>query len=133
AATSIAATGPRARPSGSSPPPARDREMPPGRRRDSCILRQPNAGNHPARRRRKEITIGRPYMAGWRHCRAATQHHLVRHELAVVLADRAGERVETGIGDIGTGGPFPSVADHLLQALARGGLRMIDTAIHQIA
>src|SRR4051794_12913437 len=43
----------------------------------------------------------------------APQYHLVGHELAVVLANRAGGLAVAGIGHVGTGRPFPDIAEHL--------------------
>lgn len=60
-------------------------------------------------------------MSGRGRATAAAQHHLPDHELAVVLADRAGQRPEAGIGVVGKAGPLPDLADHLQQPVARGG------------
>src|SRR3546814_5904150 len=43
--------------------------------------------------------------------RAALEHELPAHELAVIFADRAFGRAEAGIGAIGAAGPFPDVAE----------------------
>src|SRR6185437_10146964 len=77
--------------------------------RCSLILRQTYAAVRPARGGIKEITIGETNMTRRRHRRAATQHHLIGHEFAVVLADGSFRRPIAGIGHIGTGGPFPNI------------------------
>src|SRR5579884_4442633 len=77
------------------------------------VLGKTQPGKRPARRGREEIAIGGADMPGRGHRRAAAQHHLVRHELAVVFADRPGSGAEARIGGIGAGGPLPHVADHL--------------------
>src|SRR4029077_20520371 len=43
----------------------------------------------PARFRREEVPVGRSDVAGGRDARAAAEHILVAHELAVVLTERA--------------------------------------------
>src|SRR5690606_10539157 len=59
------------------------------------------------------------------HTRTAAQHHLVAHELAVVLAERSPDRAVSGIGSVRTLGPLPNVAQHLLDPLPAGrGLRL---------
>jgi len=50
--------------------------------------------------------------------RPAAQHVLVDHEFAVVFADRAGRRLETGIRCVRALGPFPVVAEQTLQAIS---------------
>ena len=52
------------------------------------LARQANAAELPLRLGRKEIAIAGANVAGGRRARAATQHELVAHELAVVFADR---------------------------------------------
>src|SRR5262245_42119990 len=55
--------------------------------------------------------------------RAAAQHHLVDHELAVVLAERALGRAEARVGQIGAARPLPDRAEGIVeQACARGHL-----------
>ena len=48
-----------------------------------------------------------------RGARPAAEHELVAHELAVVLAERAGRRDVAGIGEVLAARPFPDVAEHL--------------------
>ena len=68
--------------------------VPPARGRASVAVigvrlrREPHAGHRPARRRREEVAVRRSDVTGRGDARAAAQHHLARHELAVVLADR---------------------------------------------
>src|SRR5262245_18508810 len=57
-------------------------------------------------------------MARRRRETTPAQHHLTGHEFAVVLPDGAVGFTISGIGDIGTGGPFPYLADAVEQ---RGG------------
>ncbi len=61
----------------------------------------------------EEIPVGRAHVRGRRHARAAAQHQLVRHELAVVLAERACERLVARIGRVAARGPLPHVAEEL--------------------
>src|SRR5664280_2284043 len=68
---------------------------------------------------RKEVPIGRSNVRLRRRAGSAAQHHLIAHELAVVLADRSLGRLETGIGAVGAGRPFPNIAEHLRQRLRR--------------
>ena len=49
-------------------------------------------------------------MARRRRARAAAQHVLVAHELAVVFADRAGARAKAGVRRVARRRPFPDVA-----------------------
>ena len=53
------------------------------------VLRQPQPAELPARRRIEEVAVAHARMAFRRRQRAAAQHHLVDHELAVVFAERA--------------------------------------------
>src|SRR5882724_9920820 len=48
-------------------------------------------------------------MARWRGNATAAQHHLIGHELAIVLADGTFGLAIAGIGDIRAGGPFPNL------------------------
>ena len=57
-----------------------------------CVARQAQAAELPARVGRKEVAVARADVARGRGARAAAQHELVAHELAVVLADRARRR-----------------------------------------
>ena len=69
--------------------------------------RQADAGEHPPRRRREEVAVRAAGVARGRRQRAAAQHLLVDHELAVVLADRAGRRAEPGVRRVRAGRPLP--------------------------
>src|SRR5664279_4967321 len=86
---------------------------------------------------RKEVAIGRSNMRLRRRAGSAAQHHLVAHELAVVLANRSLGRLETGIGAVGAGRPFPNIAEHLRQRLRQRRrlhrARMQMTALQQIS
>jgi hypothetical protein len=85
----------------------------------SCVLREAQAAELPALPGLKEIAIAGAQVAARRRARAAAQHVLAVHELAVVFADRARRGAEAGIGHVGAGRPFPHVAEHLLQARRR--------------
>ena len=83
-----------------------------------CSLRipgQPESRELPGGFRRKEITIGGAYVRPRRDTRAAAQHELVAHELAVVLAERSSGRSIAGIGGILAARPFPYVPVELPQ------------------
>ena len=56
-------------------------------------------------------------MAGWRDARAAPQHHLVAHELAVVLTDRARGRCEPRVGEVRARGPLPPSPEQAIALL----------------
>src|SRR5215831_15381915 len=85
----------------------------------SSICGQPHAGEGPARGGREEVAVADAYVVVRRDGRAAAQHHLAGHELAVVLADRPLGRTVARVGHIGAHGPLPDIADHLLKACAR--------------
>ena len=51
---------------------------------------------------------------------AAAEDHLRGHELAVVLAERAGEGLVAGVAGVGGLGPLPDVAEDLLEAAGVG-------------
>src|SRR5664280_3221392 len=83
---------------------------------------------------RKEVPIGRSNVRLRRRAGSAAQHHLIAHELAVVLANRSLGRLETGIGAVGAGRPFPNIAEHLRQRLRRlNRARMQAPALQQIS
>ncbi len=56
------------------------------------VARETDAGELPAFFRLKKIAIGRADVIARSGAGTAAQHHLVAHELAVVLAERAGHR-----------------------------------------
>ena len=80
-------------------------------------------GQRPPRPGREEVAVGRAGVARRGERAAAAQHHLVGHELAVVLADGAGGRVEAGVGVVGRGRPLPAVAVDLAQVAGRAARR----------
>src|SRR3546814_292974 len=80
------------------------------------VLRQPQPCELPALVGIEEVAVGRADMAGRGDAGTAAQSHLVAHELAVVLANRARRRAEAGIGLVGALRPFPDVPDHLAGA-----------------
>src|SRR6185437_1923206 len=79
----------------------------------SCIPRQPDAGELPARRRMEEIAIARAHVSNGRRARAAAQYPLPAHELAVVFAERTGGRPVARIAQVRAGCPLPNIPEHL--------------------
>src|ERR1700677_1761319 len=77
----------------------------------SGVAGQPQAAEGPSGRRWEEVPVGGAEVVGGRHAGAAAQHVLVDHELAVVLADRPGGRLEARVGTVGGGRPLPDVAE----------------------
>src|SRR5579862_3065878 len=66
--------------------------------------------------RREEIAITRSYMTGRGGARAAAQHQLIAHELAVVFANQTGSRLKSRVRSVGACRPFPHVSKHLEMA-----------------
>ena len=60
-------------------------------------------------------------MGGGGDAGAAAKDDLRAHEFSVVLAESAGEGAVAGVARVGTGGPFPDVAEYLLEAGSGGG------------
>ena len=60
-----------------------------------------------------EVAVARADVVRRRGARAAAQHALVVHELAVVLHQRAVERLVARVGLVVARGPLPDVAPHL--------------------
>src|SRR5690606_31370889 len=82
-------------------------------RRRLGVLREPEAEELPAVARIEEAAVSRADVLEPGRAGAAADDHLVAHELAVVLAEGAGERPETGVGAVRRRGPFPYVAVEL--------------------
>src|ERR1700678_1552564 len=103
----------------------------------SCLLvaiGQPYAHELPTHMGWEKVAISGPNVRQRRGAGASAQHHLVAHEFAVVLTDRAGGRLEPGVGNVRARGPLPDVAEHLHERLAAGrGLRMQHTVIHEVS
>ena len=93
------------------------------------------AGELPAHRRLEEVAVGHPHVGFRRGAAAAAQHHLSRHELAVVFAEAAFQRAKAGVGQVGAGGPLPDVAEQLLRAVVTGrrGDRLQVIAFQEVA
>ena len=87
-----------------------------GRRDRSGVGGEAETGERPAGGRREEVAVGRPGVARRGDARAAAQHHLVAHELAVVLTDRAGRRLEAGVGQVGARRSTPRPRARLAEA-----------------
>ncbi|MNI16158.1 hypothetical protein D3C73_694830 [compost metagenome] len=71
------------------------------------IGRQADAREGPALIRVEEVAIGRSRVPRRRGEGAPAQHHLIGHELAVVLGRRALGRSKAGVRAVGAGGPLP--------------------------
>src|SRR5439155_11246507 len=94
------------------------------RGRVSCgaaVPGQANAAELPARRRWEEVAIALAQVRARRRARAAAQDELVAHELAIVLAERAGERLISRVRRVRALRPLPTFAEHLRQPIARRG------------
>src|SRR3954447_17982183 len=95
---------------------------------------EPDSHKLPARGWREEIAIRRANVRSGRSAGTSAQHHLVTHELSVVLAESTGERGESRIGRIGTGGPLPDVAEELRDVrIGLGGLWLQGPALEEIS
>ena len=70
----------------------------------------------------------------------AFQHHLIHHELAVVLSHRTGGWLETWVSSISAGSPLPNVPENLMQSERSGigcrqnrdGARLQDAQVKQV-
>src|SRR5215467_7263559 len=78
------------------------------------VMREPYAAELPARGRIEEVAVADARVARGRGMRAPSQHHLIDHELAVVLAERAGRRTVARIGRIGAASPLPDDAEDIV-------------------
>jgi len=107
---------------GATGPPARRCGTPPRRRR-LWVHPSPDGRPCPATACQvEEVAVGRPRVAWAGEGGAATQHHLIDHELAVVLAHRTGDRREAGVGGVGAGCPLPNSVVKLAQLRLTVGL-----------
>src|SRR5712671_5290763 len=84
------------------------------------VVGEPYTAELPARRRIEEVAIARARMARGGGVRAAAQHHLVDHELAVVFAERAGRGAEARIGRIGAARPLPHDPEGIIEETRPG-------------
>uniref|UniRef100_A0A0N4Z3F5 DUF4157 domain-containing protein n=1 Tax=Parastrongyloides trichosuri TaxID=131310 RepID=A0A0N4Z3F5_PARTI len=89
------------------------------------VRRQPHAGEGPSLVRIEEVAIGRPRVARRSGEGAAAQHHLIGHELAVVLGRRAFGRTKAGVRGIGAGGPLPHLAIQVGEGVRAAARRML--------
>src|SRR5262249_27199879 len=88
------------------------------------VARQAQTRELPACRGSEEVAVRRADVGGGRRTGASAQHQLVDHELAVVLPQRARQRLEAGIGAVGGARPLPNVSEHLQQLrVHRSGTR----------
>src|SRR5436190_22165769 len=76
-----------------------------------AVIRQAESAELPTCRRIEEIAIALARMPRRRRLRAAAQHHLIDHELAIVLAERTGGRAVARIGRVGAACPLPDDAE----------------------
>src|SRR5439155_27206637 len=74
------------------------------------VFRQSEAGELPAGVGREEVAVRRADVPRGRGARPAAEYQLVAHELAVVLAQRAGRRAVAGVRDVWAARPHPHVA-----------------------
>src|SRR5580704_9164808 len=74
--------------------------------------------------RREKIAISGTDVTGRSGTGAASQHKLITHKFAVIFAQGSRSSLESGISDIRTRRPLPNIAEHLLESLASGWLRM---------
>src|SRR3954470_5886448 len=79
-------------------------------RTTSVVAGEAYPGERPAVVRIEEVPIARPHVRPRRRAAAASQDILVRHELAVVFAERAFQRPVPGVGRVPRRRPFPDVA-----------------------
>ena len=87
---------------------------------DSSILGEPDSRELPARVGGEEVAVGRPDVRARRGARAAAEHVLVAHELAVVFAQGTGQRPIARIGCVRALGPLPDIAEELFGEAAAG-------------
>src|SRR6185503_14473825 len=83
------------------------------------VANEPDAAELPARLRTEEVAIGLSEVRTRSRAGSAAQHELVAHELAVVLAERAGGTRVAGIGRVRARRPLPDFAEHLQEAVGR--------------
>src|SRR5215208_1473543 len=95
------------------------REALQGARICNRLFRQAQPGELPARLGREKVAVSRADVAGRRGARAATQDILRTHELAVVLANRAGGRLVARVRAIVAARPLPHVAERLRERAGR--------------
>src|SRR5262249_2195432 len=102
------------------------------------VIRQPDAGELPARLRGEEVAVTGAEVRTGRGTRAPAQDHLPAHEFSVVLAQRSRRGLKARIRKIGAGRPLPYIAEDLqghngIGLGRRGCFRMKLGAFHQIA
>src|SRR5690348_3814082 len=99
------------------------------------VVREADAAELPAGVGGEEVAVTGADVRRGRGAGATAQDQLATHELAVVLAERAGGGAKARVGRVGAGGPLPHVAIHLLQARAagRGRGRVEALALDEIA
>src|SRR5664280_3449132 len=104
------------------------------RRPASGVAGHPQAGEGPAGRGREEVTIAGADVFRRGHAGPAAEHILVDHELAVVLAHRAGGDLEPRVGAVGGGGPLPDVPEGAgIGSGAGDRARMQDAPVEEVA
>src|SRR5262245_19976451 len=79
----------------------------------SSVGRESDTAELPAFIAMEKVPVAGGDVAARGGARAAAKDHLIHHELAVILRQRAGLRTVSGIRQIAAGGPLPHVAEHL--------------------
>src|SRR3984885_3444825 len=92
------------------------------------VLREAKAGELPAGGGAEEVSVGGADVGGGSDAGAAAKDNLRGHELAVVLAEGAGEGFVTGVAGVAGGCPLPYVAEELLEAGLAGGRSGVEAA-----
>src|SRR5262249_42465323 len=86
----------------------------------------------PPRCRLKEMSIGRAHMICRCGARPSAQNHLTGHKLAVVFAQRTRKGLVSRIAGVGTGRPFPTVPEELLNTHTARGCGMQPPTVEQV-
>src|ERR1700733_1892656 len=76
----------------------------------SSVPREPEPRELPSGVGREEIAVTWPHVVQRSHARAAAQHELPGHELAVIFADRPFRRLKARISRIRAARPLPDIA-----------------------
>src|SRR5262249_17006073 len=82
----------------------------------SCVPGQTESGELPSCLGRKEVAVTDAVVTPRRQTGGATQDVLAVHELAVILAQRAGRRAVAGVAHVRAGRPLPQLTGPLFPA-----------------
>ncbi len=80
------------------------------------VLGETEGGELPAGRWAREVTVGGAAVGGGRDAGASAKDDLGGHEVAVVVAECARQRLVAGIAGAAAGGPLPNIDADLLEA-----------------